>query len=372
MNAMNLGILILIISISISCSKITNQELSSQISNEKTLIQIHIEGKAQKGYFLGIAPYLIGEDYRSEDYLYWKLKAYFDYAKGEEVFLADRSVLTFPEHIGTWNVFMGEEESLLHCQTIMEAMEDMRIKHIVRYMWEYLFERSYSVDRKMETVFRMKGFQMATSYQNIFSRLASEYRVGIVAGSILLPQPKVIEGKITVTDGPIENVSFFFHSDGSVDPQIKRMKVAIEDKETNSNPIFYTQIGNLSIHFNGENWNEQYDETDVMPSLLAIPGLSMTELAWSDEWIQSEDLMSNKTGNYIRTTTIANLEKWKKKVIRKKESSETNLNIINIFSTGKILGLEPTGDALLIKQGRFIQPLRKKEKGIGKIYALGI
>ncbi len=72
----------------------------------------------------------------------------------------------------------------------------------------------------VETVYQMKAWQMAYKYQSIFSRLAKEYRVSIVAGSIVLPNPKVIEGNITPTDGPLRNVSFYFHSDGRVDEKM--------------------------------------------------------------------------------------------------------------------------------------------------------
>ena len=54
----------------------------------------------------------------------------------------------------------------------------------------------------------------AADYQSLFGGLAETYGVTIVAGSIVLPEPRVEEGVLLVGDGPLYNVSLVFDRTG--------------------------------------------------------------------------------------------------------------------------------------------------------------
>jgi hypothetical protein len=56
----------------------------------------------------------------------------------------------------------------------------------------------------------MKAEIMAKIYGNVFKKIASTYQVHIVAGSILLPNPKVENNEIIPQDGLMYNVSAVF------------------------------------------------------------------------------------------------------------------------------------------------------------------
>lgn len=183
-------------------------------------IQLSSQGEFKKGSLLIIDPFLVSKSYGSEEILYQTLKLYFDFAKEKGKISVDRTLVRLPVHIGTWLLFSGEDRSLFLAETLGGFYKKISEENFASFLWVYLYNKSYAKNEFVETVYQMKAWQMAYKYQSIFSRLAKEYRVSIVAGSIVLPNPKVIEGNITPTDGPLRNVSFYFHSDGRVDEKM--------------------------------------------------------------------------------------------------------------------------------------------------------
>src|SRR5690606_21388423 len=71
-------------------------------------------------------------------------------------------------------------------------------------------------ERLDEALLRMQAAQMASDYQQLFSDLARDYRITLLAGSILLPEPRIEGGRLIAGDGPLRNSSLVFGSDGSL------------------------------------------------------------------------------------------------------------------------------------------------------------
>ncbi len=334
-----------ILSLFLSChGSATSGEV--KLSSERNpIIEIQIEGRAQKGFFLGMQPYLTKEDYRSEDAFYLALKAYFDYAKREEVIASGRTVIVFPENIGYWLVASGESDSVFSQSTFSKAIKEIKFEHLGRFILVYLFEKNYSEDRTKESVFRMKAWQMAEVYQNVFSKLAQEFRVEIVAGSIVLPEPKVVEGKITMTDGPLQNVSFYFHSNGTIDPEVTRKKIPSEEEKDlvfgakhTKNPIIKTPLGRLYT-------------------------LLSSDLGRSDE---------------IKTAIEKEVELFAKPAFasRPTRAGKSKISqipyVIRVFLNGNFWEIKTYGTAEIQYREKQINVKRIKENGSGMIYALGI
>lgn len=61
---------------------------------------------------------------------------------------------------------------------------------------------------------------MAEQYQTLFGGLAKEFGVTLVAGSIVLPEPAIDNGKLKLGSGPLYNSSVTFGSDGQ--PSVSR------------------------------------------------------------------------------------------------------------------------------------------------------
>ncbi len=337
------GCLILLSLFVFSCLPDSNYEPASDLKRSEPKIDLKMDSRSNKGFLLGFEPYLTKWDYVSEDTLYAVLKSYFEFAKKEEVFFVDRTIVVLPENIGTWLVFSGEKNAVFSKPTIQSAISELILNNIIRFTWVYSFDSSYAIDKKKETVFRMKSYRMAEYYQNIFSRLASEYRVDIVAGSIVLPEPKVVEGKITITEGPLQNVSFYFHSDGSVDSEISRKQV-VSDYEKDfligqgrgKNPIYNTPLGLLYIMMYSDAWDKDInlDANSKNFDFLAMPGFLLSKN------------VSKKSG------------------IPKQTKKNKNESMIIASFNGEIWDIE-TNDITQLNS-------KKMSKKIGRITAMGI
>jgi len=226
----------------ISCKKKEVQTVLINDVPKLKSIQLASQGEFKKGSLIFIEPYLVSKNYGSEEVFYLTLKQYFDFAKEKGKISVDRTLVRLPRHIGTWLIFSGEDRSLFDEDTMGSYYKKILNENFASFLWIYMYNKSYAKNEFVETIYQMKAWQMAYKYQSIFSRLAREYRVSIIAGSIVLPNPKVIEGNITPTEGPLKNVNFYFHSDGRVDERISNWSDDLSFiYEGNPFPIFAKQ-----------------------------------------------------------------------------------------------------------------------------------
>ncbi|WP_331253988.1 nitrilase-related carbon-nitrogen hydrolase [Leptospira mtsangambouensis] len=363
----------------IHCQKqiVPQEEISRYVPNPKIYIQK--EGMAKRGSFVGMEPYLNKYSYATEDSFYLALSEYFRMAKENELLFVDRSIVVLPEYIGTWLVVTAEDKSIFATNTIQEAMEVLVKHNLGSFLWHYLFSNSYSSDKLKETLFRMKAWQMSDRYQSVFARLAREYRVSIVAGSIVLPHPKVIEGKITPTDGPLENVSFYFHPDGRVDDQMVRKLFPIVDEKEflkegklEENPSYQTPLGKLYTMVCADSWfPEVYTEFKKSESeLLAVPSFVSPADAWTTKWQGYNGYANPKDVDPKDIGSISERAAWKKYAMNGRLKDPKVKAGINVFFRGEIWDLVASGDAFLTLSGKSVLNLVKEEKNQGRIYVL--
>jgi len=127
-------------------------------------------------------------------------------------------VAVFPEYIGTFLLTIDEKESIYNRNcTFQRAIFIMIISNFFSFLFYFpsaLFYSSYgSIIPYM--LFRMKAKKMVSIYHRVFSTLALKYNITIVAGSILLPSPKIAEGKLQIQSGPLYNISVVYNSNGT-------------------------------------------------------------------------------------------------------------------------------------------------------------
>jgi predicted amidohydrolase len=178
---------------------------------------------------VGIQPYMDVSDYFSQMKYKDKLRFYLAESKLKG-FLNKNTIVLFPEYIGTWLVLEGEKHVLAKKGTMKEALTTMVLSNFFDFSLAYL-KTSKEADRAASAIFRMKAKSMANSYFLTFSELAKESKIHIAAGSIILPDPAVVEGKIYVNPkGPLYNAAFVFGPDGKVigDPILKAFPIDSE------------------------------------------------------------------------------------------------------------------------------------------------
>lgn len=118
-------------------------------------------------------------------------------------------------------------------------------------------------DRAAAAIFRMRSADMAERYQAAFSALAAEYRITIVAGSIVLAGAHVEDGAIrTRPGGPLENVSAVFGPDGGVHAALVRKAYPIPSEagftagaSLEDYPVFDTPTGRLGVLICADSWH---------------------------------------------------------------------------------------------------------------------
>ncbi len=160
------------------------------------------------GNLLAIRPALYPSDYRDPDLLRMKLAAALDRARDRGL-LNEKTVVALPDHIGTWLLLRDEKHNLYQARSFAEGGRLLTLSHPT--LLGRLFLQGQDLE---EALLRAKARRMARDYQKLFSRLASEYKVTILAGSILLPSPYFKEGKLRSGHGELYNLALAFSPDG--------------------------------------------------------------------------------------------------------------------------------------------------------------
>ncbi|GAB3393658.1 hypothetical protein [Azotobacter armeniacus] len=175
---------------------------------------IYEEGTVDsKANLLAIRPELFPSDYRSPEHLRLKLAAILDRARGSGL-LNEHSVVALPDQIGTWLLLGDERVELYSARSLPEAQAWLALDNPHRLAWAWL--QSEGFPGMGETLLRMKAEGMARDYQQLFGSLAREYRITLLAGSLLLPEPRLENGKLRTGKGPLYNLAPAFGPDGNL------------------------------------------------------------------------------------------------------------------------------------------------------------
>lgn len=243
-----------------------------------------------RGNLLGIQPFMRSLDYASEAAFYERLSGYFQIA-AERGWINPRTVVVLPEYLGTWLVAAGESSNAIASPAIAQAMRSLVLRHPLPFLGGFL--RANEKNRANASLFRLKANSMARIYTTAFSRLAKEYAATIVAGSILLPEPRVADGKVLAGSGPLYNTSFVFRPDGLADSKIARKCYPTADEldfvtpaQAADLPVFDTPAGRLGVLVCADSWfADAYQALKSQNAdLLAVPSASAPASCWNAPW----------------------------------------------------------------------------------------
>lgn len=181
-------------------------DLRSSISSEPAPAQA-------RGNLLLIRPQLYPMDYQSPAHLRLKLAAALDNARDAGL-LGPDTLVVLPEHIGTWLLARGEKVEFYQARSRQEVRDWLLLGNPLLAIKALLL--NLDAERLDEALLRMKAEQMADDYQQLFAGLAREYQVTLLAGSILLPEPRVEDGRLRSGEGPLRNLSLVFSPQGTI------------------------------------------------------------------------------------------------------------------------------------------------------------
>ncbi|TGL53258.1 hydrolase, carbon-nitrogen family protein [Leptospira meyeri] len=178
-----------------------------------TDINLQTNGVDRKyGNLVGIQLVLKPEDFVKEEW--WRERIDETLNKGKSSGIFDRkTIVILPEHTGTGLVFLDEKSRFLNADSFDLALKTKG-------------ENFTSSD-----FFYLKAEKMAEVYVRTFSELAKQYNVPILAGTIILPNPKIVKGSLVLdSKGPLYNVAIPFSADGKLmDPLVKKTLLTEEE-----------------------------------------------------------------------------------------------------------------------------------------------
>jgi predicted amidohydrolase len=251
-----------------------------------------IQEDAGKGNIVGISPYMIPADYSSKKNFRSKLEAYLEAARSRG-WLNPKTVVVFPEYIGSWLVLVNEKTSIYEAPTAQRALTTYVFSNFFTYLRAWFTTPDEAKDKVRHSVFASKGQTMASLYQEVFSGLAREYRISIIAGSILLPNPEFHKGHIDTWKGSLYNVSAVFDTAGRLQPALARKAFPISDEQpfvgagkTREIPSFNLPAGKTSVLVCADSWypaaydNIRKDD----PLIVAVPSYTQADGAMSQPW----------------------------------------------------------------------------------------
>lgn len=163
------------------------------------------------GNLLGVQPRMAPADYQDARRLQLKFEAYLRQARAQGL-LGPRTIVVLPEHIGTWLWLSGEKDQVYQADELKGASGWLTLSNPLPFLQAWL--GGHGRHRFSEAQLRMKAPRMAEDYQRVFGGLARQFGITLVAGSIVLPEPSLRDGRLVIGDGPLYNASVVFGSDG--------------------------------------------------------------------------------------------------------------------------------------------------------------
>lgn len=247
-------------------------------------------GDRSDASLIGVQAYLTPADYRSAETLRARLGDYLQAAKTRG-WLTERSVVVFPEHIGTWLAASHAPAAAYNARTAHGAMIAMIAADPLSFGAAFL--RSSEDDRAAAAVFRMRQKEMLAAYNEVFGGLARDYGVSIVAGSIVAENPRIENGRLVAGRGPLYNASVVFGPDGAAaeDIVLKAHPIPSETPFTRAAPAtriptFATPLGRLGVLICADSWHpDAYEALKARGAeVVAVPAFLQPDGAWGQPW----------------------------------------------------------------------------------------
>lgn len=187
----------------------------SNLSSRPNLVAIQLE--------------MYPEDYANKERFYNKLNLYFQKAS-QAGFLKEKTIVLLPEYTGTWLVVANEKASIYKASSLFSAMVQLVLSNPISILAQ-IPNSLQEEDPLAAAIFRSKSSSMAFNYSEVFKQLASQYKVAIIPGSIVLAEPRVQDNTIqTNPKGKLYNSSFVFYPNGIIDPQVTLKKYPIDSE----------------------------------------------------------------------------------------------------------------------------------------------
>ena len=327
------------------------------LSDLRITLAVNEGEPADRGNLLGIQPELFPADYQSLERLHLKLSAYLQNARDLGLINA-KTVVVLPEHIGTWLMLGGEKNELYQAAHLKDAMNWLSISNPLQFAKAWI---SATGDNRMDDAYlRMKAPAMARDYQVLFGGLAKEFGVTLVAGSIALPNPSVIQGQLEIGHGALYNVSVVFAADGLPLGQPQRQLYPIYDERGFIEPgdehavnVVDTPAGRLGILVGSDSWYpDNYRKLNEQGAqLIAVPAFVTGRDTWERPW-RGFKSVSTPSEVSLKPEETSEGAAWRRlTLISQPPVSEATAGM-SVFLRGQFWDLGSAGQSFLSRNGQ--------------------
>ncbi|HBP6604212.1 TPA: helix-turn-helix domain-containing protein [Pseudomonas aeruginosa] len=310
----------------------------------------------ERGNLLAVQPELFTPDYQSAERLQLKFHAYLENARRQGL-LNERTVVVFPEHVGTWLVASGEKPEVYAAADWPTAMDWMAASNPLKVARGWITARGEQ--RLTDTLFRMKAVDMAHDYQTLFGGLAHDFKVTVVAGSIVLPDPEVEDGELRPGTGQLYNVSLTFGPDGRPlgQPQRKVFPTRHELSYLNNGrgerlQVLDTPAGRLGVLIGTDSWYPDTYATLVEQrvELLAIPAALNQSGRWQQPWPGFDaELVPGDVR--LAPNSLSNAEAWQRLAVGERLLASGARGGAVAFAHSRLWNVTEDGQSLLEQYG---------------------
>ncbi len=316
------------------------------------------------GNLLGVQPYLTPQDYTSAASFERRLDATLAPAKDHRGWLSARTVVVFPEQIGTWLVAIGAPPDAYTSENVSAAMSHLISTRLHRFLPQLISTLSTHpgpAEPAQAALLRMRAPEMAAAYQRTFSRLAQRYNLTIVGGSIVLPEPRVQAGRIVPGGGPLQNVSFVFYADGSVSERIVRKRYPtnqelafLEGHADGSIPVYETPAGRLGVLICADAWYPDVyaDLARQDADFVAVVSHLAAHDAWDKPWPGYNGADAPADVSPRDVGRLSEGEAWMRYSMPARLPRYRIFRGINVFLKGQLWDIGTDGAPLVLEYGR--------------------
>ncbi|MBA1228029.1 carbon-nitrogen hydrolase family protein [Pseudomonas viridiflava] len=322
-----------------------------------------------RGNLLGIEPELFPTDYQNLEHLHRKLAAYLQQAR-EHGLINARTVVVLPEHIGTWLYASGEKNQFYQAATLDESMDWLAWSNPLKFVTATLGAEGEK--RLDDARLRMKARSMARDYQMLFGGLAKEFQVTLVAGSIVLPDPHVVDGELQIGSGALFNSSVTFGADGKPLGPPQRQLFASRYHKRYVTPagdtavsVITTPAGRLGILIGTDSWYpDSYARMNQHGAeLIVVPAFISGRTRWSDPW--SGTRTHDTPTLDLQPGSLSESDVWHRLTLISREPQSTARAGISVFMRGQFWNHGVSGQSFISHNGQTIaeQPPEKTTTG---------
>lgn len=337
------------------------------LSDLRARVVINEGQPGERGNLLGIEPELFPTDYQDLERLHRKLAAYLQQAR-EGGMINARTVVVLPEHIGTWLFASGEKNQLYQADTVDEAMQWLAWSNPVKFLGALAGAKGRN--RLDDAHLRSKAGAMAQDYQRLFGGLAREFGVTLVAGSIVLPDPRVENGQLRPGHGALYNVSLTFGSDGRSLGQPQRQiypstyqRGYVQPAGDTPMQVIDTPAGRLGVLIGSDSWYPRnyarLNENGV--ELIAVPAFVIGSTGWTAPW---RGHRASDADIGLKAGEVSEQLAWHHLTLTGRAPQSTARAGVSVFMRGQFWNQGSSGESFASQGGRIIvQPPQQPASG---------